>query len=55
MNAKKWFGILWKPVAGLAGLAALVVWSVGALESKVAPGSVEYAPGIPVPAGQQTQ
>lgn len=51
MNWKRWTGMLWKPVAGLAGLAALVVWSVGALETKVEPGRVEHQPGIALPSG----
>lgn len=43
--------VAWRPVAGLLGLVALVVWSGGLLESKVSPGKEEYQPGVAVPAG----
>lgn len=51
MKTMPWMKTLWKPAAGVAGLAALVIWSVGALEKKVAPGRVEHQPGVAVPAG----
>lgn len=51
MNMMRWTKMLWKPVAGVAGLAALVIWSAGVLESKVKPGRVAHEPGMPVPAG----
>jgi membrane fusion protein (multidrug efflux system) len=44
---------VWRPVAGLLGLVALVVWSGGLLESKVGPGKEEYQPGVPVPKGAE--
>lgn len=43
--------VLWRPLAGLAGLAALVIWSGGACEPKVAPGKADYQPGRPLPEG----
>ena len=46
--------VAWRPVAGLLGLVALVVWSGGLLESKVAPGKTEHQPGVPVPRGANT-
>jgi len=46
--------LAWRPVAGLLGLVALVVWSGGLLESKVGPGKEDYQPGVPVPAGVKT-
>jgi membrane fusion protein (multidrug efflux system) len=46
----KWVGVAWRPVAGLAGLAALVLWSGGACEQKVASGKMEHAPGFALPA-----
>ncbi|MEI6564886.1 MAG: efflux RND transporter periplasmic adaptor subunit [bacterium] len=46
---------MWRPVAGLLGLVALVVWSGGLLESKVGPGKSEYQPGVPVTAGSNTK
>jgi RND family efflux transporter MFP subunit len=51
MKIRQWMKSMWKPVAGLAGLAVLVIWSAGTLESKVEPGQVAHEPGIPVPAG----
>lgn len=53
MNLKRLWTMVWKPLVGVAGLAALVVWSLGTFESKVAPGRVAHEPGIPVPAGAQ--
>ncbi len=47
----KGLSVLWRPVAGLAGLAALVIWSGGACEQKVAPGKADYQPGRPLPEG----
>lgn len=44
----------WRPLAGLLGLVALVVWSGGLLESKVSPGKEAYQPGFAVPAGAKT-
>lgn len=41
---------LWRPLAGLAGLAALIAWVGGVFESKVPPGKVEHEPGVAVPA-----
>lgn len=43
--------VAWRPVAGLLGLVALVVWSGGLLESKIAPGKESCQPGIAVPLG----
>ena len=45
---------LWRPVAGLLGLVALVLWSSGAFESKVAPGTVEHLAGFALPAQAKT-
>lgn len=50
MNVKKIMAMVWKPVAGVAGLAALVIWSAGMLESKVEPGQLASEAGFPVPA-----
>ncbi len=46
--------VAWRPVAGLLGLVALVVWSGGLLESKVGPGKEDNLAGIPLPAGAKT-
>ncbi|MEI6166762.1 MAG: efflux RND transporter periplasmic adaptor subunit [bacterium] len=57
MKSEKFWKIIkmvWRPVAGLLGLVALVVWSGGLLESKVAPGNIAYQPGVPVPDGAGT-
>lgn len=54
MNIKSMIRMVWKPAAGLAGLAGLVVWSTGALETKVQPGQLEHRPGIALPAGVTT-
>lgn len=50
MNTMQWIKRVWKPVAGVAGLAALVLWSAGILETKTPPGRVAHEPGVPVPA-----
>jgi RND family efflux transporter MFP subunit len=50
MNVKKIMTMVWKPVAGVVGLAALVIWSAGMLESKVEPGQLAAETGFPVPA-----
>lgn len=44
----------WRPVAGLIGLVVLVMWSGGALESKVGPGREDHQPGRPLPADAKT-
>lgn len=44
----------WRPVAGIIGLVVLVMWSGGALESKVGPGREEHLPGTSLPAGAGT-
>lgn len=57
MKSEKFWKIIkvaWRPLAGLLGLVALVVWSGGLLESKMAPGKIEYQPGVTVPAGAGT-
>jgi len=46
--------LAWRPVVGLLGLVALVVWSGGLMESKIGPGKQEYQPGIAVPVGAKT-
>jgi len=46
--------VAWRPVVGLLGLVALVVWSGGLMESKVGPGKEAYLPGVTVPAGAKT-
>ncbi len=54
MDRAKWNKVLakvWRPLAGLAGLVALVAWVGGAFESKVEPGKVEHQAGIALPAG----
>ncbi len=47
-------GALWRPVAGLLGLAALVMWSSGVFEYRVAPGIVEHGAGFVLPDGSRT-
>lgn len=47
----KWMKRLGRPAAGIAGLAALAIWSGGACESKVAPGRVGHEAGAALPAG----
>ena len=45
---------VWRPVAGIIGLVALVLWSGGMLESKVEPGKLNPQPGSPLPIGAKT-
>ncbi len=49
----KWGGV-WRPLAGLLGLGAIVVWSAGACNRKVAAGRVEAGAGFAAPAGAET-
>lgn len=54
MDRAKWNKVLakaWRPLAGLAGLAALVAWVGGAFEPKVEPGKVEHPAGMALPPG----
>ncbi len=44
----------WKPVAATAAILILIVWSTGALNEKVQPGTVMHLPGIPLPTGTET-
>ena len=44
----------WRPVAGVAGLAVIIVWSAGSCAEKVSPGSVDAPAGIAVPDGAAT-
>lgn len=44
----------WRPVAGLAGLAILVMWSSGMFEAKVNPGKLEALPGMALPPQART-
>ena len=57
-TTKEQFGkiirMAWRPVAGLAGLVILVMWSSGLFESKVKPGKLESPPGMALPAGART-
>lgn len=46
--------ITWRPVAGLAGLVVLVMWSSGVFEAKVKPGKLEALPGMALPAQART-
>jgi RND family efflux transporter MFP subunit len=50
MNIKQLMKTVWKPVSGLVGLAVLVIWSAGMLETKVEPGHLAPEAGFPVPA-----
>lgn len=50
----KVISVAWRPVAGLLGLVALVVWSGGVMEAKVPPGKEEYLPGVTFPVGAKT-
>ncbi len=38
-----------KPVAGIAVLVVVILWSVGVFETRVPPGRVDVPPGVPVP------
>ena len=54
---RKWVHTLYaarKPLLGLLGLLILVVWTTGIFRDRVAPGSVEHAPGRPLPANANT-
>ncbi len=44
----------WRPLAGVAGLAAVVVWAGGMLARKTAPGRLPAPSGLAVPAGAAT-
>lgn len=46
--------LVWRPVAGIMGLVALVLWSGGVLESKVGPGKLDHKLGTPLKTGTQT-
>lgn len=39
----------WRPLAGIAGLVVLILWSSGAWDKKTAPGKLETLPGVPLP------
>ncbi len=43
-----------KPLLGVVGLVALMVWSAGGCGEKVTPGTVPVAPGEPLPTGAVT-
>ncbi|MCX6997870.1 MAG: efflux RND transporter periplasmic adaptor subunit [Kiritimatiellaeota bacterium] len=45
---------LWKPVVGVAGLAALIAYTGGACQAKVKPGTVAHAPGTALPPNAAT-
>lgn len=40
-----------KPALGLVILVAIILWSAGIFRSRMAPGTVEHQPGVPVPPG----
>ena len=44
----------WRPLAGVAGLAAMIVYSGGACRPRVEPGKIEALPGFAVPTGAKT-
>ena len=45
---------VWRPVAGIAGLVVLILWTSGAWDKKVKPGKEDYLPGRPLPEGVKT-
>ncbi len=44
----------WKPIAGVLGLALVIMYSAGSCHAKVKPATLAYEPGIPLPAGAET-
>ena len=44
----------WKPIAGVVGLAIVIMYSAGSCHAKVKPGSLAHEAGIPLPAGAET-
>lgn len=57
MNAgtAPWFRRLWKPVAAVAGMAAITAYSTGGCAPKTPPGRVEAPAGEPLPDNVVTQ
>lgn len=53
-NVKKILRALWKPLAGVVGMAGLMVYSSGGCTDRVPPGTVAAEAGEPVPAGAAT-
>ena len=43
----------WKPIAGVLGLAVVIMYSSGSCRAKVKPGNLVYEAGIPLPAGAE--
>lgn len=46
--------LVWRPLAGIAGLIVMALWLAGAFESKVSGNKVDHRPGIPLPAEART-
>jgi len=46
---KNFFARSWKVLAGIAGMAILLIWTTGMLRQRVEPGVLNYRPGMPVP------
>ena len=44
----------WKPIAGVVGLAIVVMYSAGSCHAKVRPGHLAYEAGIVLPGGAET-
>ena len=44
----------WKPIAGVVGLAIVIMYSAGSCRAKVKPGDLAHEAGVPLPAGAET-
>lgn len=44
----------WKPIAGIVGLAIVIMYSAGSCRAKVKPGDLAHESGAPLPAGAET-
>jgi RND family efflux transporter MFP subunit len=45
---------VWKPIAGVLGLAMVILYSSGSCRAKVNPGKLDYETGIALPIGAET-
>lgn len=49
-----WIRRTWKPLAGIAGLTAMMIYAGGGCGKRIEPGTVEQKPGVAVPEGAAT-